>query len=199
MTLYKNRDKLRGYSMAMGRLFDFLPANAWTAIALTLSFITAYFIITQEFVIAAATFAISAFLDSVDGAVARRRHEATLTGAYFDTVADRYMEGVVIISFMFLPTATFFVPLYVWAGIYLLGSTMTTYVKAAAKEELDMSVKGGILERPERMIIVFIAIVLLNYNAMHFTYIIAAIAILSNITALQRIKYALDLNRKAKR
>src|SRR3989338_5138672 len=179
MTLYKNNEKLSGYSATIGKLFGGLglSANVYTALALLFAFITAYFLLTGNFVCAAAAFAISAFLDSVDGAVARFRKDASKRGAYLDTISDRYMEGVVIIAIMFLALPIFYLSSYMWAALYLFGSLMITYAKAEEIEKLNKEVRGGLLERPERMILLFL--------------VIALLAVLANITALQRISIAL--------
>ena len=198
MTLYKNRDKLAGPSAVIGKAFAFLPANAWTMLALLLTFVTAYFLFNQQFVYAAVLFAVTAFLDAIDGAVARQRKEASTRGAYFDTVADRYMEGIIIVAMFFLPLPPLYAPFQFWLALYFFGSMMTTYVKAAAAEKLGKDARGGILERPERMILLFAGIVAAYFSAIYLVYMVALIAVLSNVTALQRIKIALKLNHQRK-
>ena len=70
---------------------------------------------------------------------------------------------------------------------------MTTYSKAAAKEkELSKAeLPGGILERPERMILLFLGIILAIFSTQYLTYMIIVLAVLANITALQRISIAI--------
>jgi hypothetical protein len=66
---------------------------------------------------------------------------------------------------------------------------MTTYAKSAAKEKgvVYQELKGGLLERAERMIILFIGILLASVQPLFLTYVIIILAVLSNISALQRI------------
>ncbi len=194
MVLYKNREKLSRHSAKIGKIFGGLgpSANFWTALALVLTFASAYFLLVQSFIYAAVFFALSAFLDSVDGAVARFRDEASRRGAYFDTISDRYMEGVVMVALILLPLPAFYLPSYFWAALYLFGSMTTTYAKAAAKEKklTEKEIRGGLLERPERMILTFAGILLAAVNTLYLTYMLALLAVLANITALQRISTA---------
>ncbi len=74
---------------------------------------------------------------------------------------------------------------------------MTTYAKAAAKEKEIIAegkeLKGGLLERAERLLILFAGILLAIANPLFLTYTIALLAVLSNISALQRILLARKL------
>ena len=78
---------------------------------------------------------------------------------------------------------------------------MTTYVKAAAKEKelVEKELKGGLLERAERLIILFIGILLAYFDKFYLTYIIVVLAVLTNISALQRIIIAKKLSSKKKK
>ena len=188
--MYKKREKFSGLSAYIGKVLSFLPANAYTILALLVALIAAYSILIQNFICAAIFFAIAAFLDTVDGAVARHRKSASPRGAYFDTVSDRYMEGIITLAILLVPLPSFYLPSYFWAALYLFGSMTITYVKAAAKEKLNREVSGGLLERPERMVLVFIGILFAYFNAAYLTYVLALLAVLANITALQRIRIA---------
>ena len=66
---------------------------------------------------------------------------------------------------------------------------MTTYAKASAKERdiVEKELKGGLLQRAERLLILFAGILLAIYNPLYLTYVIAVLAVLTNITAIQRI------------
>jgi len=127
----------------------------------------------------------------VDGAVARVTGKASRFGAYLDTIVDRYVEAIIVFGLLFIGLPEFFIPIYAWIFLYLFGSMMTTYAKAAAKEKEIIpegkELKGGILERAERLIILFIGIIAAAFNPMYLTYVIVLLAILTNISALQRI------------
>jgi len=90
-------------------------------------------------------------------------------------------------------------PAYAWIFLAIFGSIVTTYAKAAAKEKelVNQELKGGLLSRGERLILIFIALILgLIYPDYIFTtYFIILIAVLSNFTAIQRIYSAISLNK----
>ncbi len=76
---------------------------------------------------------------------------------------------------------------------------LTTYVKAAAKEKelVNQELKGGLLSRGERLILTFVALILgiIYPDYLYMTYVIALIAVLSNITAIQRFVSAVLKNK----
>ena len=121
----------------------------------------------------------------------------TKLGAYLDTICDRYIEGMVLFGFLFLPLPEVIFPAYIWVFLCLFGSLMTTYSKAAAKEKeiLQEELKKGLLERPERMILIFLAMILGIFNFFSVVYILIIFSILSNFTAFQRIYFTLRSNK----
>jgi len=197
MTFYKNRKKFAGFSEGIGRSFARagLSANQWTAVSLVPVLVAVYALMYGQFIIAGLLFILSSFLDMVDGAVARHTGTATKKGAYLDTIVDRYVEVIIIFGILLAGLPGFLMPTYAWILLYLFGGLMTTYAKAAAKEKeligSGTELKGGLLERAERLIILFIGIIIASINPVYLTYVIAALAVLTNISALQRIGIAL--------
>ena len=123
--------------------------------------------------------------DTFDGVIARSAGKATRYGAFFDSVIDRYS-----VLIMFFGIAAHFVLIedYLTSIVIFLamcGSIMVSYSRARA-ESLGFTAKIGIMQRAER-------IVLLGFGALiHITALKIAIwlvAILANLTALQRIRH----------
>jgi len=195
MTLYKRRERFSHFSVKVGIVFSKvgLSPNQWTVLSIVPIIIAMYFLMQAQFFLAALFFIISSFLDLVDGSVARVTGKVSLKGAYLDTVVDRYIEAIIVFGLLFLALPTIFLPPQAWIFLYLFGSMLTTYVKAAAKEKnlVSKELKGGILERAERLIILFVGILLAAVNIEFLLYIIIILAILTNISALQRIGAAL--------
>jgi phosphatidylglycerophosphate synthase len=191
MVLYKKRDRFAQLSVKVGLAFSKLPlsANQWTGLSLVPILFALYYLINQEFLPAAGLFLISAFMDLIDGSVARVTGTVSKKGAYLDTVMDRYVEGIIILGLLFAGLPDFYLPVTAWLFIYLFGAMMTTYVKAAAKEKelTEKELKGGFLERAERLIILFIGMLVASLDPFYLTYTIVVLAVLSNITVLQRI------------
>jgi phosphatidylglycerophosphate synthase len=188
--LYKQREKFDSLSMRVGKIFSFLTPNQWTSLSFALAVVSSYFIFRMEFFYAAVALVAASFLDVIDGSVARFRKMATSAGAYLDTITDRYVEAIIIMALLFAPLPKFYLTASAWLFLYFFGGMMTTYAKAAAAEKLAKSISGGLLERAERMIILILAVFAAGINTTYTVYIIAALAVLANITALQRISSA---------
>ncbi len=195
MMLYKHREKFQKLSIWIGMLFSRLrlSPNQWTMLSFLPAIVSFYFLITEDFFSATFFFGISAFFDLIDGSVARVTGKVTKKGAYLDTVVDRYIEFIALLALLFVALPSYVLPAYAWIFVYLFGAMMTTYAKAAAKEKelVEKELRGGILERTERLIFLFIGILLANFSKQYLVYAIAILAILANITALQRILAAM--------
>ena len=196
MVLSKNRDKFSGFTVKVGIVFSKLglSPNQWTLITLIPTFIALYFLVKEMFLEAAILFIVASFIDIVDGSVARVTGRVTKFGAYLDTIVDRYVEGIIVFGLLFasLPNliiSGFTIPIPALIVIYLFGAMMTTYAKSAAKEKdlVEKELRGGLLERAERLLILFVGILIAIYNPLYLTYVIALLGFLSNITAIQRI------------
>ncbi len=197
--LYKNRKHFDSLSAKIGKLFSKIPLtpNQWTLFSLVPVIIAVYFLTQHNFFLAGSLFILASFLDMVDGAVARVTGKESRFGAYLDTIVDRYVEAIIVFGLLFVGLPEFYIPVYAWIFLYLFGGMMTTYSKAAAKEKEIIpegkELKGGILERAERLIILFVGIIAAVFNPIYLTYVIALLAILTNISALQRIWIARGL------
>jgi len=202
MTFYKSRHHFANLSLKIGTIFSRfgLSPNQWTMVSIIPALIALYYLINSEFLLAALFFLLSAFLDLVDGSVARVMGKVTKRGAYLDTVVDRYVEALIVLGLVFIALPDFYIPAAAWIFIYFLGSMMTTYVKSAAKEKelVEKEIKGGILERAERLVILFIGILLAILDRSYLTYTIALLAVLANISALQRIGIAVRDEKKSR-
>lgn len=201
--LYKNREKFNKFSEKVGEIFSKLPLspNAWTLLSLVAALSSFYFILQEDFIPASLLFAAAAFLDVIDGSVAKIRNKTSVLGAYLDTITDRYVEFIIIFGLFFAAYPHFFLSSKSWLLITLFGSLMTSYSISAAHEEgvEERRLRGGILERGERMMLLFAIIILSDFSRVYAVYLIAIMAILANITALQRIKIAVNIFAKERR
>ncbi len=187
--LYKNRKKFDVFGKSVGRVMSRAPVtpNQWTLISFFLAVLAAYMVVSGRFATAAAVFALAALSDMVDGSVARYRNSAAPKGAFYDTVIDRYVEFIILVSLMAAGLPPFLVGASLWIAALLFGSIMTTFVRAAAMRELGIEVKGGLVERGERMILLFLGILSASFDVMYLVYFIVLLAVLTNVSALQRI------------
>ena len=193
--LEEKREKFKRISNWTGSIFSKLglTPNQYTLISLVFVLVSFYFLIKERLILALIFFLLAAFLDFIDGAVAKFLEKKTKKGAYLDTISDRYVEGIILLGFLFLPLADFLLPAKIWIFLAFFGSLMTTYSKAAAKEKelTQKELKKGLLGRPERIILISLAIFLGIFNLSWMLYPIIFLAVFSNLTALQRIYLSL--------
>ncbi|MBI4018718.1 MAG: CDP-alcohol phosphatidyltransferase family protein [Candidatus Aenigmarchaeota archaeon] len=182
-----NRDRFAFLERRLGPLLSFLPANAWTIIGVIFSIGTAYFLSVDGFVYAGIALSITGLLDIIDGAVARATKKAGPKGAYLDTIADRYAEGIIIFGLLLSGLPSIGLPAYYWIFIFFFGASLTTYAKAAFKEKMGKNLNGGLVERAERLVLLAIGVFMAAINPDYLMYIIMLLAVLTNLTAVQRI------------
>ena len=119
-------------------------------------------------------------LDLVDGAVARATGLASPFGAVFDAVLDRASEAIVLAAcaWYFAERGEQIQVASVSAAIF--GSIAVSYMRARA-EVAGLSMREGLFRRQERVALLSIGLL---FNAL--TVIVALLAVLANVTALQR-------------
>ena len=127
---------------------------------------------------------LSGLFDAVDGVIARITNKVTAFGGFFDSVSDRYADAIVLTGVTLGGLCN---PIAGFAA--LIGSLMVSYTRSRA-EAAGMAMAGvGLAERAERMIILatmtFIAIWWLEA----LNYGIILLAILSNLTVIQRAQH----------
>jgi CDP-diacylglycerol--glycerol-3-phosphate 3-phosphatidyltransferase len=131
-------------------------------------------------------------LDVLDGSMARKRGAASPRGAFIDSVGDRYGECAVFLGL----AAQFRASWPLWAVLAAaFGAFMVSYTRARA-ESLGMACAEGLLQRPERYVVLgggslvgsLIAHLTCVPAAAPFVLVAAvvAVAVLANVTALQR-------------
>jgi len=193
----QNREKFKAVSIKTGLIFGKLPLtpNQWTLFSLIPALLCFYFLLKANFVFAVIFFALAAFIDVIDGAVARVQGKTTKKGAYLDTITDRYVELIVFLGLFLTQLPLFYFSSQFWIFLALFGSIMTTYSKAVAKEKLllESELKGGLMERPERLILLFLVLLSAIFNLQYTVYLIALFAVLTNLSAFQRILKAFSL------
>ena len=126
---------------------------------------------------------LAGLFDFFDGSLARLANSVSAFGAFLDSVVDRYSDLVVLLG----------VVLYYHRGadttgvfltmVALVGTIMTSYTKARA-QSIGVACEIGLIERPERLIVLIAGA---TFNLL--TPAMIVLAVLTNLTALQRILY----------
>lgn len=149
--------------------------------------------------------------DMLDGQVARLGNMSSAFGALYDSVLDRYSELIMFLGICYYLVAHHYFISSLIAFIALIGSMMVSYTRARA-EGLGIETKGGLMQRPERIITVGIASIACGVTAnfiggdyklyvhgIHFhvfetmsvfTIPLTILAVLTNITAINRLRDA---------
>ena len=155
--------------------------NLMTILGLVGNTVGAFFLMQGNMVVGGLIILAMGPVDALDGTMARLRGESSKFGAFVDSVTDRYSELVIYLGLLL-----FYDQQGDWLntlGVYLAaaGSVLVSYVRARA-QSLGYEAKVGILTRFERYAVLAPTLV---FNIPWVG--IWIIAVLANITALQRI------------
>ena len=146
--------------------------------------------------------------DMLDGQVARMGKMSTTFGAMYDSVLDRYSEMIMFLGICYYLISHHYFLSSLFAFVAMIGSMMVSYTRARA-EGLGIECKGGLMQRPERVVLVGISAIACGVSShfisgdyklyvpgipFHlfetmtiFTMPIAIMAVLANITAIRRL------------
>ncbi len=141
--------------------------------------------------------------DVLDGEVARRTHRDCRFGAFLDSTLDRYSDTLFLIGLAYyFAGGQFFTETSIkeievdtspWTVVVIFlamaGSYMVSYSRARA-EGIGIECKSGLMQRPERMVLLIIGSLLgsipgIGILLMKCTLLILAVS--TNITAMYRI------------
>lgn len=194
--------------------------NWLTTLGFLLSILSAWEIAIGKLVCGGALVLISGLFDTIDGAVARKTGRVTRFGAVYDSTIDRYSEVAVFFGLGFYLIGHHFYLTSVAAVFAIGGSIMVSYIRARA-ETLGFKANVGLARRQERVLILGLGLLLNMFDDSfekffgssidrlfgngfaHPPLALAAsvvlLAILTNITALQRLYYVYKQFREANR
>jgi archaetidylinositol phosphate synthase len=127
---------------------------------------------------------LSGYCDMLDGALARLCQKTTPFGGFLDSLLDRYADSAVYFGIMLGRLCT--VP---WGLAALIGSLLVSYSRARAEAAGIKMETIGLAERAERIIIIAAATIAEIFFAGIIEAGIILLAILTNLTVLQRSLY----------
>lgn len=155
----------------------------------------AILIFQRSIIAGVVVFLLGGMMDILDGRVARETGLASKFGSFYDSTLDRVSEIVVYFSLYayFRPLPSFW-----WVGyvviLAMVGSLMVSYTRAKA-EALGVECKVGTMQRPERVVLLGVGGLLIpvfdliapEWRFAPLLLALGLIAVLANITALERI------------
>ncbi|MGO9641841.1 MAG: CDP-alcohol phosphatidyltransferase family protein [Candidatus Acidiferrales bacterium] len=170
------------------RIVDLVAAtginpNTLTLLALIVNGVAAAFFARGQFRLAASVVFFAAFLDMLDGQVARREQRVTAFGAFFDSTLDRYADMALYMGLLVFYAVNGRSSYVVLAAVATAGSVMVSYSRARA-ESLIPSCKVGFMERPERLVLLIMGGL---FNRM--APALWVISVVSTLTVIHRIVY----------
>jgi phosphatidylglycerophosphate synthase len=131
--------------------------------------------------------------DMLDGMVARKYHKVSAFGGFLDSTMDRVADFLLITGFSFAGIVSWDI-----TAPLLLFAYLTSYIRSRGElANPKVSFAVGLIERSERLILIFLALVLyilfpgvnlFDLNIAELTFIV--IALLSLYTVGQRITHA---------
>ena len=189
MSWSRLQERFRSLMTGLARVVDRTPLtpNSITVLGSALNLAPALLIALDQHLWAGVVLLPATALDSLDGALARLQGSASRFGAFLDSVLDRYVE-----IFFFAGLSWHYAQSSEHWGVFgsllaVSGSLMVSYCRARA-EGLGLECKVGILQRPERLLILGIALILApllaDWILLAAVWVLAAV---TNFTALQRI------------
>jgi len=179
------RRRAEALMSAVGRVP--LTPNQVTVVGLILTFIAAALAALGQLRWAGVVLIFAGTCDILDGALARSTNKSYPYGAFLDSTLDRYSEGAI-----YLGLAAYFVsaggPFQEWLVLATLaalaGSFLVSYVRARA-QSLGFTCDSGLFARPERVVVTVIGLI---FGGVVLYAVVFLLAVLTNLTALQRIR-----------
>src|SRR5258705_12763062 len=136
---------------------------------------------------------LTAFFGVMDGEVAGRTGRSTVFGAFCDSTLDRVADGALMAGLtVFYATNPIHHNLYMMVVCLcgIVGTFLVSYTRARA-ESLGIDAKVGVMQRPERIVLLSApqALFGLFWNGWVLIGIIILLTVTSCITAVQRIAF----------
>jgi CDP-diacylglycerol---glycerol-3-phosphate 3-phosphatidyltransferase len=150
---------------------------------------TAGLIVTRHWLIAGLVFVAASLMDMLDGSLARMSGRASEVGAFMDSTLDRLAEGLVLGAIGVVLARDGHWPAVGACFLALTASFLVSYTRARAEGLGVQGDLGGLMSRPERLVLVGAGIFLAPVGRA-LEVVVAVLAALSLVTVGQRIRNA---------
>lgn len=190
------KPKLSKLINAIAKPFVRIDPNILSLLGLIPPILFILFMISKQYIPALFMF-VGLLLDTIDGAVARMTGKSSAFGGFLDSSLDRVSDALFIWAFALAGLVRYeFVIVAMFLSLFI--SYLRSRAELAGKGNITLAV--GIVERPERLIMLFIAL-LLNviwpsvkiFESMNLTELTFVVLIfLSFVTIFQRLVMAFN-------
>jgi phosphatidylglycerophosphate synthase len=178
-----------------------LTPNQISLLGVLAALASAYCYLSSQFndsilIVAALLLLVSGFLDALDGVLARAFRGTTLFGGFLDSLLDRYSDAIILVSIIL---GRLIADSQLWGLVgyaAVIGSLLVSYSRARAEAAGVKMETVGLAERAERIIIIAAASFLNLLWAEALRWSVLLLAILTNLTVMQRAVYFWKASRK---
>jgi len=162
--------------------------NAITVVGFVGAIATSVLVVAQYWIAAGVVFLVSSLSDMLDGAVARMSARTSRFGAFLDSTLDRLGEAFILgaIGVALARNGTTWAVGMAFAA--LAGSFLVSYTRARAEGLGVDSNRGGLMSRPERLVLVGLGIFLGGVGPT-LQIIVTILAVLTLLTVAQRLSH----------
>ena len=158
-----------------------VSANTVTVLGFILNLCAGGVLVMGRMQFAAVLIAVGGLLDGLDGLLARLSGQVSSFGAFFDSVLDRWSEGVVFLGLLIWYQRADMTVEVILIYISLVSSLLVSYTRARA-EGVGAQCKRGLFTRLERVVVLVAGLVLRQV-----TIALWILAVFATFTAVQRI------------
>ncbi len=192
-----HRRDLDAFHINIGMVFSRfgISPNAWTLLSLIPAIAGLCFMVWGWLAAGLVAFFISAFIDIIDGNVARVTKSVSSFGAFMDGVIDRYVELLLYLGiFAYVGSGSYlFFPNGMWIVLLAFSAIMPSFITSYADhrkvicDDETLRNMGGIMERFERLAFIYLGMLAEIWMDGSLMISVILVVILSNVTAIQRI------------
>ncbi len=191
------KSRSRQYAEAPARFFGRLGVtpNALTVAGALLTATVGLLIAQGWFLAAGVCLWLFSATDTLDGALARATNRVTVFGAFLDSVCDRYAEAAVFFGLIWWYQAHGDMLGVTLSYLAVVGSLMVSYARARAEGVGLQAADVGWFQRPERIILLGVGLLLASYVPYALLVVLALLAALTSVTVLQRVRHVATASR----
>ena len=172
--------------LPLGKKLTKIPANVITSLGLFFSLLAFFGFIFQNLIFIIICLFLVEFFDQLDGVIARLQGPTKL-GAFLDSTLDRIGDFFIFFGIILGGYTEVYI-----GFITLVGAFLTSYTRAKIEALGVPNLYGvGLLERTDRVPIILIGSILQIWFPTAIWWTMIFLAIGTNITAIQRIVYAI--------
>jgi archaetidylinositol phosphate synthase len=202
MSIESLRPKVQWILTPISKAFSKLPItpNMWSVVSLVCAFIAGVFFALGQPLLGVVFVVLNAFLDMLDGALARYSGIASPIGDYLDHVFDRYADVFIVTGIIVWGVQTWHAPVPSWViGIFAItGVLLSSYMGTQAQAVGLKRNYGGVLGRADRLILLmvfglaeFIYPAPFLFGLTFLGWMLVIYGLLGHITAIQRFVMSL--------